>query len=102
FPYRQAKLSLREQGPGDWKFNFFGSDTPDAIHEVARREADVAIINPAGPLTMAYKGTGPFKEPVPVRIITVIPSLDQFAFAVMGQTGLTSLTDLRDRRYPLK
>ena len=102
FPYRQAKLSLREQGPGSWKVNLLGSDTPDAIEEVARREADIAIINPAGPLTLAYKGTGPFKEPVPVRIITVIPSLDQFAFAVTGRTGLTSLLDLRDRRYPLK
>ncbi len=102
FPYRQAKLSLREQGPGSWKLNFLGSDTPDAIEEVARREADIAIINPAGPLTLAYKGTGPFKEPVPVRIITVIPSLDQFAFAVTGRTGLTSLSDLRDRHYPLK
>ena len=102
FPYRQAKLSLREQGPGSWNVNFLGSDTPDAIHEVARREADVAIINPAGPLTLAYKGTGPFKEPVPVRIISVIPSLDQFAFAVLRSTGLTSLSDLRDRRYPLK
>jgi len=102
FPYRQAKLSLREQGPGSWKLNFLGSDTPDAIEEVARREADIAIINPAGPLTLAYKGKGPFKEPIPVRVITVIPSLDQFAFAVTGRTGLTSLSDLRDRRYPLK
>ncbi len=102
FPHRQAKLSLREQGPGSWKVNFLGSDTPDAIEEVARREADIAIINPAGPLTLAYKGTGPFKEPVPVRIITIIPSLDQFAFAVTGRAGLTSLSDLRDRRYPLK
>ena len=102
FPYRQARLSLREQGPGSWKVNLFGSDTPDAIYEVARREADIAIINPAGPLALAYKGTGPFKEPIPLRAITVIPSLDQFVFAVTERTGLNSLSDLKERRFPLR
>ncbi len=102
FPYRQARLSLREQGPGNWMVNLFGSDTPDAIDEVAQRQSDIAIINPAGPLSLAYKGTGPYKEPIPVRIITVIPSLDQFVFAVSESTGLKSLSDLKERRFPLR
>ncbi|HEX9880226.1 MAG TPA: TAXI family TRAP transporter solute-binding subunit [Candidatus Binatia bacterium] len=102
FPYRQARLSLREQGPGEWNVHMFGSDTPDAIDEVARGEADIAIINPAGPLSLALRGTGPYKEPIPLRAITVIPSLDQFVFAVHERTGLKSLSDLKERRYPLK
>ncbi len=102
FQYNQAKISLREQGPGHWKLNFAGSDTSDAIEEVARREVDVAIINPAAPLTLAYKGTGPFKTPVPVRVIAVIPSLDTFVLAVNDATGLVSFSDIRERRFPLK
>lgn len=38
----------------------------------------------------------------PLRVVTVIPSLDQLRFAVNERTGLTLLTDLRKRCYPLK
>ncbi len=102
FPYPQAQISLREQGPGPWKLNFVGSDTPDGIDQVARREVDVAIINPSAPLTLAFKGTGPYKAPIPVRAITVIPSSDTFVLAVKAATGLVSLSDIRERRFPLR
>jgi len=102
FQTNQARISLREQGPGAWKLNFFGSDAPDAIEDVRRREVDVAIINPAAPLTLAYRGTGPFKEPIPVRAIAVIPSSDMFVLAVCESTGLVSLSDIRERRFPLR
>ena len=102
FQTNQARISLREQGPGAWKLNFFGSDAPDAIEEVRRGEADVAIINPAAPLTLAYRGTGPFKEAIPVRSIAVIPSSDMFVLAACESTGLTSLSDIRERRFPLR
>jgi len=75
-PYPQAQIQIRPQGGKEWSYTLFGSDTPDALWAVARREADIASINPSGPLTMAYRGKGPFKEPVPLRAITVIPSLD--------------------------
>ena len=102
FQTNQARVSLRGQGPGAWKLNFFGSDAPDAIEEVRRREADVAIINPAAPLTLAYRGTGPFKESIPVRVIAVIPSSDMFVLAVCESTGLISLSDIREHRFPLR
>ena len=102
FQTNQARVSLREQGPGAWKLNFIGSDAPDAIEDVRCREADVAIINPAAPLTLAYRGTGPFKEAIPVRAIAVIPSSDMFVLAACGSTGLTSLSDIRERRFPLR
>ena len=60
------------------------------------------IFNPADVLALAYRGTGPFKEPIPVRTITVIPSKDAFLFAISERTGLTSLAQIGERRYPLK
>ena len=102
WPYPQAKVSLRNQGDEDWKVCFFGSDTPGAIDAVADGEVQVAIMNPAEPLNLAVRGTGPYKVPIPLRIITVIPSFDQLGFAVTEKTGLTSLAQIRERRFPLK
>lgn len=102
YPWHQVQIQIRTQGPGPWKYTVSASDTPDAIDEVARREVDIAAINPGSPLTLAYRGTGPFKEPIPVRAITVIPSLDWLGFAVMPSTGLTSVADIKSRKYPLR
>ena len=102
WPYRQARISLREQGADKWSVCLFGSDGPAAIEEVARGEVQAAIINPAGLLPLAVRGTGPFKTAVPLRAITVIPSPDQLAFAVSERTGLQSLHEVRARRYPLR
>lgn len=99
---RQARISLRKQGAKEWDYVLFASDTPAAIEEVARGDVHFAIINPAGPLVMAVRGTGPFKAPLPLRVITVIPSYDQFVFAVSADTGLTTLDEIRERRYPLR
>jgi len=99
---RQVRVSLREQGAMEWSVNFLASDTPDAIEEIATGNADIAIINPAAPVTLALRGTGPFRDPVPVRAITVIPSLDRMAFAVAGKTGLKRVSDILERRFPLK
>src|SRR5919206_180004 len=99
---KQSTVHLRVQGAPDWAYTLFASDTPDGIDAVVRGEADVAIVNPAEPLTLAYRGTGPYTEPQPVRVITNIPSYDQFAFAVMADSGLRTLGDIREQRYPLK
>lgn len=102
WPEKQVRIQMREQGNDEWTICLFGSDAPNAVNAVVRGEADIAILNPGGVLAMALKGTGPFKEPVPVRAIMVLPQFDQLGFAVMANTGLTSLGDIRDRRYPLK
>jgi TRAP-type uncharacterized transport system substrate-binding protein len=100
--YRQARVNLRQQGGADWPVSLFGSDGPAAIDEVARGEVQVAIINPAGYLALAVRGTGSFAAPIPLRAITVIPSPDQLAFAVTERTGLKSLHEIRERRFPLR
>jgi TRAP-type uncharacterized transport system substrate-binding protein len=102
FNLRQTRLTLREQGRADRTLTLFGSDAPSVIDEVMRGQVDIAIINPAAPLTMAVRGTGPFPEPLPLRAVTVLPSEDYFFFAVAGSTGLRTLDDVRERRYPLR
>jgi TRAP-type uncharacterized transport system substrate-binding protein len=102
YPYQQARAQLRPQGPGDWTYTLFGSDAAESVDQVARREVDVAMINPSSLLTAAYRGGGPFAAPAPVRAIAVIPSLDWLGFAVLESTGLESLADIKRQRYPLR
>jgi len=99
---KQIKLYLRQQGEPRSNLCFFASDAPSGIEEVIRGDADLGIINPVEPLTLAYRGKGPYKSPSPLRIITTIPSADQLGFAVTEKTGLNSLADIRERRFPLK
>ncbi|HLY67844.1 MAG TPA: TAXI family TRAP transporter solute-binding subunit [Chloroflexota bacterium] len=100
--WQQAVVSLRAQGPEPWGARLFASDTPSGIDAVVRGEADVAIVNPSGPLTVAYRGKGPWREPQPVRVVTCIPSYDQFVFAVTGDLGLNTFEEIGEKRVPIK
>jgi len=102
WPYRQAQISLRDQEEGEWRISLFGSDNTEVIEAVDRGEVHIATLNPAAPLSLAYRRRGPFKEPIAVRAIAIIPSFDQLAFAVAEKTGLESLSDVVERRYPLR
>lgn len=102
WPQRQVNVLLREQGAPEWALSFFAGDTPDAIEEVVSGRSQIAIVNPAEPLTLAYRGSGPYHEPLPVRVITVIPSEDQMAFAVSAASGLESIEDIGRRHFPLR
>jgi hypothetical protein len=102
WPNRQARVSLRPQGADQWAVNMIASDGPAAIDQVAGGEMHLAISNPAMYLALAVRGTGPFKQPIPLRAITIIPSPDQLAFAVTIKTGLKNLREIRERRMPLR
>jgi TRAP-type uncharacterized transport system substrate-binding protein len=102
WPYLQARVSLREQGSGQWPVNLFASDSPAAIWEVASGKVQFAIINPSMILKMAALGSPPFTEPLPLRTIAVLPSSDQMVFAVTAASGLKSFADIREQRFPLK
>lgn len=99
---QQAKVLLRTQGNFDWPLCLFGSSTTEGLDAVVKGEAAISMLNPAGPLTLAYRGTGPFKTALPVRIIAVIPSQDQYVFAVKKEFGLTSFEDIAVKKPPLK
>ena len=93
---------LAAPGRGEWAVNMIASDGPAALDLVARGEMQLAISNPAMYLALAVRGTGPYKNPIPLRAITIIPSPDQLAFAVTEKTGLQSLHEIRERRMPLR
>jgi TRAP-type uncharacterized transport system substrate-binding protein len=102
WPTRQARVSLRPQGADDWAVNMIASDGPAALDMVARGEMQLAISNPAMYLAMAVRGSGPYRTPIPLRAITIIPSPDQLAFAVTGKIGVKSLHEIRERRLPMR
>jgi len=99
---RQVTIHFREQGAPTWRLCFFASDAPNAVEAVVSREADFAICNPGGILAMAVHGAAPFRQPVPLRAITVFPQFDLWGIAVARSTGITSIADIRDKRYPLR
>ncbi len=74
----------------------------DLAYAVAQGDLDVAAINPSAFLSMAYRGTGPYTKALPLRTVAVMPSLDVMLFAVSEGTGLSSITEIREKKYPLK
>lgn len=51
---------------------------------------------------MGHSGVGLFEEAMDVSPIAVMPHYDQIGLAVTESCGVTSLDDLRDKRYPLR
>ena len=98
----QARISLREQGSQVWPLTLFASDSPATIHEVAAGRVQFAMINPGMILKLAALGSAPFQAAIPLRIVAVLPALDQMVFAVRRETGLKSISAIRDRKFPLK
>ena len=78
-----------------------GTGSPILALDVARGGLEMAMVNPSGFLTQAVRGLGLFKEPLPLRLIAMYPSYDRFVFTVHPKTGLKSLKDVKDRKYPL-
>ena len=70
--------------------------------EVASGGVELAFVNPAALLTQAYRGVGLFHAPLPVRIVAIYPSWDRFVFMVHPRTGIRSLRDIKEKRYPLR
>src|SRR5919202_942866 len=102
WPEKQVRIHFRPQGDERWRLCFFASDAPNAVDAVASGEATFAICNPGGVLAMALRGAGPYKEPIPLRAIMVLPQFDQFGFGMTKESGITSLAQIRERRYPLR
>jgi len=75
--------------------------SPILAHDVAEGGIEMAVINPSGLLTQAYRGVGLFSAPLDLRIVAVYPTWDQFVFVVNPKLGFTSLADIKKARYPL-
>ena len=102
-PYRDLRISLGTESGGSFNAALsFATGTPDLAYGVARGEIQLAAINPSAFLIMAYRGTGPYAEALPLRAVATMPSWDRMAFAVFPKTGLTSMEDIPRLRYPLR
>ena len=102
WPYRVASIDVSSQGDELGSFRIFGANQPQSIRDVFDRKTDIAIMNPGAILSMAHKGVGLFSEPMQVALIAVMPHLDQLGFAVTEVSAITSLADVREKRFPLR
>lgn len=100
--FRESTVSLKVATEKNRVLKLTPASTVPSISAVVDREVDLAMINPAAVLTLAHRGTSIFKAPQPVRAIAVIPSPDQYVFAVKSSTGLRSFEEIGQRKYPLR
>ncbi len=75
---------------------------PHLAYAVADGGLEMAFVNPSGLLTQAYRGTGLFSNPLPVRVVASYPSWDRFVYLIHPRPGITSLAQVKERRYPLR
>ncbi len=80
----------------------FAADSFAELKGVAEGKYTLAWVNPSVAATLAYRGTGPFRKKLPLRVIATFPSYDVMGFAVHESTGITSLSQIRKERFPLR
>jgi hypothetical protein len=80
----------------------FGTGGMSLFEKFEKGEVDVGWINPAAPLTMAARGSGPFDHPIPVATVATFPSWDRLVFAISKNIGIESLAEVKEKQYPLK
>jgi TRAP-type uncharacterized transport system substrate-binding protein len=69
---------------------------------VGRGEADVCMTTPTWYGEAAHSGKWDFGSPQNVKAIATFPHDDRLAFAVREETGIRSLHELREKKYPLR
>src|SRR5687767_13063503 len=70
--------------------------------EVGTRRVDIAYVNPAAMVAMAYLGKGYYKQRLPLRVLGCFPSWDRIALVISRDLGIKSLHDIARRKIPLK
>jgi len=80
----------------------FAADNFAELKGVADGKYSLAWVNPSVAATLAYRGTGPFRKKLPLRVIATFPSYDVMGFAVHKSTGITSLAQIKKDRIPLR
>jgi TRAP-type uncharacterized transport system substrate-binding protein len=69
---------------------------------VAEGRYDVGVTTPNWYLRCAVQGQGFFKEKLPLKVLAVFPHEDYLVLGVRPETGIRSLHDVRERKFPLK
>src|SRR4029078_13417192 len=80
----------------------FAADGFSELKGVSEGRYTLAWVNPSAAATLAYRGTGPFKTKLPLRVIATFPSYDVIGFAVHKSTGITSFAQISKLRFPLR
>lgn len=83
-----------------WRDSILGGTGPAIL--VGQKKFDFGFGNPVGLSRMAYLGCGFYKKKIPLRAIGVFPTWDRLIFAVRKDTGIQSLEDIRERKFPLR
>ena len=99
--YRCAKLSPTSQvnlGLGYRDSKLGGTAIPLLVDQ---KKCDFGFANPAGLARMAFLGVGPYRKKLSLRAIGVFPSWDRLVFAVQKNSGIHSLDEIREKKYPL-
>jgi TRAP-type uncharacterized transport system substrate-binding protein len=101
---RAVRLSLGVRSHQDSKALAvsFATGSFREIIDVAHGKVSLAWVNPSVLLTMAVRGKGPFKKPLPLRAIAVFPSFDVMGFAIHQRTGITSLAQIKEKQMALR
>ena len=103
----QLSISLtsgrRDQGPTEFRIGINGDvyGGMRAPIEVGTRQVDIAYVNPAALVTMAYRGKGYYKQKMPLRVLACFPSWDRIALVVSKDLRVRSLYDIAERKIPL-
>ncbi|MGH7486172.1 MAG: TAXI family TRAP transporter solute-binding subunit [bacterium] len=80
----------------------FAADSFAELKGVADGKYTLAWVNPSVAASLAYRGSGPFKKKLPLRVIATFPSYDVMGFAVHKSTGIASLAQIKKERFPLR
>jgi TRAP-type uncharacterized transport system substrate-binding protein len=83
-----------------WRDSELGGTGPALL--VDKQKYDFGFGNPVGLSRMAYLGRGFYKKKIPLRAIGVFPTWDRLIFAVRKTTGIQSIADIKQQRYPLR
>jgi TRAP-type uncharacterized transport system substrate-binding protein len=83
-----------------WRDSELGGTGPALLLD--QKKFDFGFGNPVGLAAMAYLGRGFYKKRIPLRAIGVFPTWDRLIFAVRKETGINSLEDVRNQKYPLR
>jgi len=97
-------LGKRDRGRTEFRIGINGDVYGGILAplEVGTRRVDIAYVNPAAMVTVAYRGKGPYKQKLPLRVLGGFPSWDRIALVVSKDLGVKSLHDIAKRKIPLR
>ena len=83
-----------------WRDSALGGTGPAIL--VGQKKYSFGFGNPVGLSAMAYLGRGFYKKKIPLRAIGVFPTWDRLIFAVRRDTGIRSIEEIKQLKYPLR